>query len=132
MDNRDRGSTNGEVAEGGEYRHIEVTEGSGCAGNCQSHGEDALPQPCGDQSPTVVIGRRCPNALSVAFPEEARQRQPSSLTWWPTPSAKRRLSRRVRKGKWGTALSPAWLPHAPSASSSNKPLPGPSPPYVIG
>ena len=31
-----------------------------------------------------------------------------------------------REGKGGTALSPAWPAHTPSASSSDKPLPGPS------
>ncbi len=45
---------------------------------------------------------------------------------------KPRLSRRAREGKWGTALSPARPAHTPSASSSDKPLPGPSPPYVLG
>ena len=45
-------------------------------------------------------------------------------------SARPRQLKRTREGKGGTALSPAWPAHTPSASSSDKPLPGPSPPYV--
>ena len=33
--------------------------------------------------------------------------------------------KRAREGKGGTALSPAWPAHTPSAGSSDKPLPGP-------
>ena len=42
----------------------------------------------------------------------------------PTPMAKLKLPPGAREGKGGTALSPAWPAHTPSASSSEKPLPG--------
>ena len=53
------------------------------------------------------------------------------LTRSPTPSTKPRADKRAREGKWGTALSPAWPAYTPSASSSDKPLPDPSPPYDV-
>ena len=54
---------------------------------------------------------------------------PSTRWSWPMPGWQQPPARRAREGNQGTSLSPGRPAHTPSAGSSDKPLPGLTPPY---
>src|SRR5262249_54467349 len=59
-------------------------------------------------------------------PSSARSATPSTPACRPTHEP----GQRAREGNRGTALHPARLARTPNASSSDKPLPDPPPPYA--
>jgi transposase len=59
----------------------------------------------------------------------AESAMPCSPACRPTPAKPREPSARAREGNRGTTVSPARPAHTPSAGSSAKPLPDPTPPY---
>jgi transposase len=65
-----------------------------------------------------------------AAPSSARSATPSTPGSWQTPAARQPRRERAREGNRGTTLNPARPAHTPNASSSDKPLPNPPPPYA--
>ena len=122
---------------------VEVSSGNRRSTACRCAGTGGSTTPCTwprspkSGTPTATAAATTTARSPRARPTKKRSAAsndgsatPSSPASRPTPGGPQPPQpRRAREGNRGTTLTPARPAHTPSASSSDKPLPSPAPPY---